>query len=43
MPPRYEVFLRVDHEVDRPGARVDHSGEGVENRTPPRLAMAQPL
>ncbi|SCF15419.1 hypothetical protein GA0070607_6218 [Micromonospora coriariae] len=43
MPPRYEVILRVDHEEDRPDARVDHSGEGVENRTPLRLAVAQPL
>lgn len=43
MPTRYEVILRVDHEVDRPGARVDHSGEGAENRTPLRLVVAQPL
>ncbi|MET8353042.1 MULTISPECIES: carbon-nitrogen hydrolase family protein [unclassified Micromonospora] len=42
MPPRYEVILRVDHEVDRPAARVDHSGETAENRTPLRLAVAQP-
>ncbi|GAB4102536.1 carbon-nitrogen hydrolase family protein [Micromonospora taraxaci] len=42
MPPRYEAILRVDHEADRPTTRVDHIGKGVENRTPLRLAVAQP-
>ncbi|WP_410812603.1 carbon-nitrogen hydrolase family protein [Micromonospora sp. 067-2] len=43
MLPRYEVILRVDHEVDRPVARVDPTGGGVEDRTPLRFAVAQPL
>ncbi|MEO3770393.1 carbon-nitrogen hydrolase family protein [Micromonospora sp. B9E7] len=42
MPPRYEAILRVDHEADRPTARVDHTGGGAENRTPLRLAAVQP-
>ncbi|MGW0217523.1 carbon-nitrogen hydrolase family protein [Micromonospora chokoriensis] len=42
MPPRYEAILRVDHEADRPTAPVDHIGKGAENRTPLRLAVAQP-
>ncbi|RAN92974.1 hypothetical protein ONO23_03514 [Micromonospora noduli] len=42
MRPRYEVILRVDHGADRPTARVDHTGGGVESRTPLRLAVVQP-
>ncbi|MEW1584975.1 carbon-nitrogen hydrolase family protein [Micromonospora vinacea] len=42
MRPRYEVILRVDHEADRPAARVDHTGGGAESRTPLRLAVVQP-
>ncbi|MBM0279643.1 carbon-nitrogen hydrolase family protein [Micromonospora tarensis] len=42
MPPRYEAILRVDHAVDHPAGRVDHTAGGVENRTPLRLAVAQP-
>lgn len=43
MPPRYEVILRADHGVDHPAAQPDHSPGGVENRTPLRFAVAQPL
>ncbi|MDG4781033.1 carbon-nitrogen hydrolase family protein [Micromonospora sp. WMMD961] len=43
MPPPYEAILRVDHEDDRPATRVDPTGGGAENRTPLRLAVAQPL
>ncbi|MBQ0994673.1 carbon-nitrogen hydrolase family protein [Micromonospora sp. H61] len=42
MRPRYEVILRADHGADRPTARVDHTGGGVESRTPLRLAVVQP-
>ncbi|MFC4017201.1 nitrilase-related carbon-nitrogen hydrolase [Micromonospora sp. GCM10011542] len=42
MAPRYELILRVDHEADRPAAPVDRTGGGAENRTPLRLAVAQP-
>jgi predicted amidohydrolase len=43
MSPRYEPFLRADHEADRPVARVDRTDGGAENRTPLRLAVAQPV
>jgi predicted amidohydrolase len=42
MPPRYEAILRVDHVADHPTPRVDHTDGGVEDRTPLRLAVAQP-
>ncbi|MFY1614921.1 carbon-nitrogen hydrolase family protein [Micromonospora sp. WMMD736] len=42
MSPRYEPILRIDHEADHPTPRVTRTGGGAENRTPLRLAVAQP-
>jgi predicted amidohydrolase len=42
MPPRYEPILRIDHEADPPTPRAAHTDGGAENRTPLRLAVAQP-
>ncbi|MET7670646.1 carbon-nitrogen hydrolase family protein [Micromonospora luteifusca] len=43
MPSPYEVILGIDHAVDHPTARHDHTGRGAETRTPLRLAAVQPL
>lgn len=42
MSPRYEPILRIDHEADHPTPRVAPTGGRAENRTPLRLAVAQP-